>query len=46
MTSIREVLGWPDLDEKSLEDKMSYIETKQMARYALDKGTTEIDLSG
>ena len=42
----REVLGWPDLDEKSLEDTISFIEAKEMARDALDKGPTNAGISG
>ena len=33
----KEVLGWSDLDEKSIEETITFIEAKEMARDALSK---------
>ena len=34
----RDVLGWSDLDNKSLEETVTFIEAKEMARDAMKKG--------
>ena len=41
----KDVLGWPDLDTKSLEDTITFIEAKEMARDALGKGSIAAGLS-
>ena len=41
----KDVLGWPDLDDKSLEDTVSFVEAKEMARDALSKGPTNAGIS-
>ena len=41
----KDVLGWPDLDEKSLEETISFIEAKEMARDALSKGPISAGIS-
>ena len=41
----KELLGWTDLDEKSLEETITFIEAKEMARDALSKGPIAAGLS-
>ena len=41
----KDVLGWTDLDDKSLEDTVSFVEAKEMARDALSKGPTNAGIS-
>ena len=41
----RDVLGLPDLDSKSLEDTVSFVEAKEMARDALSKVVTTAGIS-
>ena len=41
----KEVLGWEDLDDKSLEETIYFIEAKEMARDALNKGTINAGMS-
>ena len=38
----KEVLGWSDLDKKSLEETVAFVEAKEMARDALNRGTAAI----
>ena len=41
----REVLGWHDLDEKSIEGTVAYVEAKEMARDAMNRGSTNAAVS-
>jgi hypothetical protein len=41
----KDVLGWTDLDDKSLEDTVSFVEAKEMARDALRKSPTNAGIS-
>ena len=41
----KEVLGWSDLDDKTLEETITFIEAKEMARDALSKGPIAAGLS-
>ena len=41
----REVLGWSDLDHKSVEKTVAFVEAKEMAREAMNRGSTAVPLS-
>ena len=41
----REVLGWSQLDEKSIEETVAYVEAKEMARTAMNRGSTAAPIS-
>lgn len=41
----KDVLGWSDLDDRSLEETITFIEAKEMARDALNKGSIAAGLS-
>ena len=41
----KDVLGWSDLDDKSLEETITFIEAKEMARDALNKGQITAGIS-
>ncbi|XP_066936345.1 uncharacterized protein [Clytia hemisphaerica] len=41
----REVLGWSDLDRKSIEETVAFVEAKEMAREALNRGSTTASIS-
>ena len=41
----RDVLGWSDLDDKSLEETVNFIEAKEMARDAMKKGPIAAGIS-
>ena len=41
----REVLGWHDLDTKSIEETVAYIEAKEMARDAMNRSSTNAGVS-
>ena len=41
----KDVLGWSDLDGKSLEETITFIEAKEMARDALNKGQITAGIS-
>ena len=41
----REVLGWHDLETKSIEETVAYIEAKEMARDAMNRSSTNAGVS-
>ena len=41
----KDVLGWSDLDNKTIEETISFIEAKEMARDALNKGQIAAGIS-
>lgn len=41
----REVLGWSDLDQKSIEQTVEFVEAKEMASEAMNRGSTTASVS-